>query len=220
MVTWLQTFVRSSVGKKACMAISGLLLVGFLVAHLAGNLTLFLPDDGAAFDAYAQKLHDLGPLLYVAEVGLLALFVVHIAFAAWTTIGNRKARTSRYAVQPDHGERTVASSTMPITGLIVLLFLIVHLIHFRLDERFEQGPFDLVEGTLAGPIAALIYIVGVLALTLHLTHAIGSALQTLGVNHPRWSPLLRRAGVGLALILGLGFLSIPIYALIAWGGSN
>lgn len=219
MVAWVEPFLQSSIGKKVSMAVTGLALVGFLVAHLAGNLLLFKPDDGAAFDAYAQQLHDLGPLLYVAEVGLLGLFGLHIAFAVWTTIGNRKARESRYAIAPDHGERSLASSSMPITGVIVLLFLIVHMFHFRLDGRFKDGPFELVASTLSSPLAALIYIAGVLALTLHLSHAIGSAFQTLGMNHPRWTPLLRRAGVTVALVLGLGFLSIPIYALVAWGGA-
>lgn len=220
MVTWLPRFLRSSVGKKASMAITGLLLVGFLVGHLGGNLLLYKPDGGQAFDAYAHKLHSLGPLLYAAEIGLIALFGVHIAFALWTTIENRRARRSRYAVPTDHGERTLASSSMPITGLIVLLFLIVHLWHFRLDGRFQDDPSGVVRATLASPFAAVIYIVGVVALTLHLTHAIASALQTLGLNHPRWNPLLRRGGVALGIALGLGFLSIPIYGLITWGAST
>jgi succinate dehydrogenase / fumarate reductase, cytochrome b subunit len=202
------------------MAVTGLLLTGFLVTHLAGNLTLFADSDGARFTAYAEGLAALGPLVWAAEAGLLALFLLHIGFAAQTVIDNRRARPRRYAVEASRGRKTFASSTMWITGAIVLLFLIVHIWHFRLDSAFRGSPAGVVKSTLASPVAAGIYLVGIAALTLHLSHAIQSALQTFGLNHPRWDSVRRRASLTLALVLGVGFAAFPIYALIAWGDAS
>ena len=226
MVSWLGRLFASSIGKKVAMALTGLLLVGFLVAHLAGNLLLFKDDGGAAFEAYAQKLHDLGPVLIVLELGLVALFAVHIGFAVRTILDNRRARGgsgSKYAVSASHGAKTLASATMPISGAIVLGFLIVHLVNFRFDEAFKErftgdlhgeGSAAIVMDLLAEPLLALVYLVGVAALALHLTHGIKSAFQTLGANHPHLDAWLRPAAVALAVVLGLGFASLPILALL------
>ncbi|MEO0649220.1 MAG: succinate dehydrogenase cytochrome b subunit [Planctomycetota bacterium] len=230
MQRWLQTLFNSSIGKKVSMAITGLLLVGFLVAHLIGNLLLYKGDGGAAFDAYAQKLHDLGPLLLVAEFGLVALFGGHIAMGLRTWMENRKARPGRYAVDAAHGGKSFASATMIWSGLTVFVFLVVHLINFRFDGRFKEGLAErkaladpvteeltgaagFVGESIASPLIGVLYLVGVVALTLHLSHAISSAFQTLGGNHPRWTPLLRKGALGLTALLGLGFLSIPLYFL-------
>lgn len=221
MLTWIGRFLSSSIGKKTTMALTGLLLVGFLIAHLAGNLLLY--KDAEAFEAYAAKLHDLGPFLYVLEFGLLALFVGHIAMAIRTIVDNRRARHSKYAVQADRGGKTLASATMPLTGTIVLLFLVWHLIDFRFDGGFKglfadggdgAGAADIVWSTLAGTAHIAVYLLGIAALTLHLTHAIQSAIQTLGLRHPKWTPIVERAGIALAVILGLGFASIPFAAAI------
>ena len=221
MFTWIGRFLTSSIGKKTTMALTGLLLVGFLIAHLAGNLLLY--KDAEAFEAYAKKLHDLGPLLYVLEFGLLALFVGHIAMAVRTIVENRKARHSKYAVQADRGGKTLASATMPLTGTIVLLFLFWHLIDFRFDGGFKglfadggdgAGAADIVWDTLGGTAHMAVYLLGIAALTLHLTHAIQSAVQSLGLRHPKWTPIVERGGLVLAVLIGLGFASIPFAAAI------
>jgi succinate dehydrogenase / fumarate reductase cytochrome b subunit len=222
MFSWIGRYLNSSIGKKTNMAISGLLLVGFLVVHLTGNLLLTAGDEGAKFDGYAQKLHDLGPLLYVAELGLLALFGVHIAFGLRATWENRKARPGKYAVQASHGQKTFASSSMAITGLVVLVFTVLHLLDFRFDSDFKGlfgenrgvGAADYVLAELAEPLHAAIYLVGVLGLTIHLSHAIQSAFQTLGLRHPKLFGPLRVAALGLTIVLGLGFAALPIYALL------
>jgi succinate dehydrogenase / fumarate reductase cytochrome b subunit len=190
--------------------------------HLTGNLLLTAGDEGAKFDGYAQKLHDLGPLLYVAELGLLALFGVHIAFGLRATWENRKARPGKYAVQASHGQKTFASSSMAITGLVVLVFTVLHLLDFRFDSDFKGlfgenrgvGAADYVLAELAEPLHAAIYLVGVLGLTIHLSHAIQSAFQTLGLRHPKLFGPLRVAALGLTIVLGLGFAALPIYALL------
>lgn len=222
MFRWLGSFLASSIGKKALTALTGLLLVGFVLAHLAGNLLLLKGDKGRAFEAYAQKLDDLGPLLIVAELSLVALFGTHIAMALRATLQNRRVRQQPYAHSPGHGGRTFASATMPLTGSFLLLFLVVHLVNFRFDSGFKQrftgelngaGATEQVMASLANPLLAGVYLLAFIALGLHLSHGIQSALQTLGANHPRYTPLLRRGGLILALLLALGFSAISIYAL-------
>jgi succinate dehydrogenase / fumarate reductase cytochrome b subunit len=205
--------LASSIGKKAVMAVSGLLLIGFLVAHLAGNLLIFAGKDGQAFDDYARKLEE-NPLLPVVEVGLFLLFAVHIALALRVTGENRQARRQGYAIRASMGERTLASASMIVTGIVVLIFLIVHIVDFRVGKLYvEDGPVSLaamVRKRLHEPLGAAVYLIGVTALAVHLRHAFRSGLQTLGVNHPRLNPLLVRIGWALAIVLGLGFASFPI----------
>ncbi|MBI5431954.1 MAG: succinate dehydrogenase cytochrome b subunit [Planctomycetes bacterium] len=192
------------------MSVTGLLLIGFLVVHLAGNLQLFSDDTGEHFNAYAEKLKSFGPLLYVAEFGLIALFVAHLALGLRVTFENRAARSQRYALDRDRGARSFASSTMVVTGVIVLVFVIVHLLDFRLREMAPDGLAAMVVRRLSEPAGALIYIVGVGALGIHLSHAFRSAMQTLGLNNTRYDVPIARAGKALAIVLGVGFAIFPL----------
>jgi succinate dehydrogenase / fumarate reductase, cytochrome b subunit len=207
----------SSIGRKGLMAVTGLLLVGFLFGHLAGNLTLFSDDDGAAFGGYAQALHDLGPLLWVAEIGLLALFLLHIALGLQVSLANREARRAAYRHRANHGGRTVGSGTMPITGILVGIFLVIHLIDFRFAVETPADLAGMVRTRLSQTLGALIYIGGTIALGIHLSHGFASAFQTLGVNHPKYNNAIRVAGYIVTAILTLGFLSFPLYH---WLGGN
>ena len=130
--------LNSTVGKKYLMAMTGIALVGFLVAHLAGNLLLYLPD-GSLFNQYAYGLEKLGPLLYVAELGLLGLFVVHILIGVGVTLANKAARPTAYAVSKSKGEPSKAgfsSGYMIVTGSVLGIFLVLHLIHFKFGESY------------------------------------------------------------------------------------
>ena len=118
MLSQVARFVSSSIGKKVLMALSGLALIGFLVAHVAGNLTLYADEEGAAFNAYAEQLEATQPLLFALEVGLLATFVVHIALAFAVTRRNQEARRRGYRVRSSFGRRTFASSSMVVTGVV------------------------------------------------------------------------------------------------------
>ena len=109
MPSWLARFLSSSLGKKSLMALTGLALIGFLILHLAGNLSLYADDDGTAFNAYAQELESFGPLLWVAEAGLLALFVVHIGLALKVSREGREARGIGYRVRANMGKKTVSA---------------------------------------------------------------------------------------------------------------
>ena len=218
MLSWTGRFLTSSIGKKTFMALTGLGLVGFLVVHLAGNLTLYASNE--AFNAYAETLESYGILLNIAEVGLLGLFAVHIAVALRLSNENKNARPTAYQVRNSMGRKSIGSSSMLITGLIIGAFVVIHVIDFRIAKL--TGDIDdlalAVRERLGSPVGASIYLVGIIALGVHLSHAIQSAFQTLGGNHPKWSPILQGAARGLAAILTLGFASFPVILLL--GGSN
>jgi succinate dehydrogenase / fumarate reductase cytochrome b subunit len=218
MLSWFTRTANSSIGKKALMSLTGLLLIGFLVAHLAGNLTFYADSDGTAFNDYAHLLES-NPLLPVAELGLIVLFLGHIVMGIRVTAENRQAREQRYAVKAVHGGRTAGSRTMILTGITILVFLVVHLLHFRLVKTHDSNLAEMVRVELSKPLGAGVYVVGLVALGIHLSHAFKSALQTLGLHHARYTPLLEKVGVGLAALLTLGFLSFPIYVFFFGGNA-
>lgn len=192
------------------MACSGLLLVGFLLSHVGGNALLLAQDDGASYDEYAQRLRDLGPLLWVARIGLTTLFVVHISLGIYLAVQNRRARGSRYQRPTQWNQRTLSSGSMLLTGLAVFFFLLAHLSHFSFDSRFAEEGASFVRQVLARGSSVLLYSAGTVFLWVHLWHALPSALQSLGLSHPRWSVLTRTLGRGLASLIGLLFLVITV----------
>jgi len=209
MLNRLRTFLSSSIGQKSLMALTGIALVGFLVAHLAGNLLLFADDE--KFNAYAVALESQGALLYVAEIGLAALFVVHIALALRTASRNREARQSRYAIRRTMGRATAGSRTMLVTGVIIGVFLVVHLLDFRLSpEKNAEHLAAMVRERLDEPSGIALYVVGVAAVGLHVSHAFRSALHTLGLHHPRYVTPIRNVSIALALVFFVGFASFPV----------
>jgi len=209
MLQRLGAFLRSSIGRKFVMSLTGAALIFFVLVHLLGNLTLYADGDGDAFNAYAHLL-EKNPLLPLAEIGLTALFVVHIGLGIRTALDNREARPVRYKDLESHGNRTLASTTMIVTGLLVLVFLVVHLIDFRFAQRHADGLAYMVVQRLAGPLGAVVYLVGVVALGVHLWHAGQSIFQTLGLYHPRYRPLVVKAGWVVAVLVGLGFATFPV----------
>ncbi|HIF40052.1 MAG TPA: succinate dehydrogenase cytochrome b subunit [Planctomycetes bacterium] len=221
MPSWIGRFLSSSVGKKTVMAVTGLSLVGFLVAHLLGNFSLYTGGI-EGFNEYAAKLEDLGGLLMAAEVVLFAVFVIHVSLALRIVRENRLARDEAYRVRATMGNSTRASRSMAITGLVVLLFLIVHIIDFRVPTLV--GDMDnlgaAVVERLGSPVGATVYLIGILALGLHLRHAIQSAFQSLGIQHPQWTPILRVGALALAAALAIGFASFPIYCLLSQGAAS
>ncbi len=205
----LGSFLRSSIGRKFLMSLTGAALMVFVLVHLLGNLTLFADSSGAAFDQYAHVLES-NPLLPVAEIGLVVLFVVHLALGIRLALDNRDARPARYKALEAHGKRSLASLTMPVTGVLVLVFVIVHLLDFRLAERDPEGLAAMVVARLQTPLAALVYVVGVVALGVHLWHAFQSAFQSLGLFHPRYRDPVRNAGRAFAVLVAVGFVAFPV----------
>lgn len=212
MCHWCRLF-NASIGKKVLVAVAGLLLCGFLVTHLAGNLLLFVSE--GTFNNYAKTLESQ-PLLPLAEALLALIFFVHIAWSLKVRWENKKARPVGYAVERAKGGRTPGSRTMTYTAVLVLLFLIVHIKTFKFGED-EAGLYHLIMTAFKNPLYAGFYVVAMLGLMLHLSHGFQSAFQTLGLNHPRYTPLIKKAGLLFALVIAGGFMVIPIWAFVRGG---
>lgn len=206
---WLIKTVGTSVGKKLLMALTGLSFCGFLAAHLAGNLTLYGGAD--MFNSYAAHLHSLGPLLTIAELGLLALFLVHIFIGVVLFLQNLKARPQRYAVNASAGGRTLGSRTMPYTGVAILLFIIYHLMNFHFVDKSDTTIYAIVSGTFASPAHMILYIAAMIVVAVHVSHGFWSLFQTFGANHPKYMPAIQVIGTLFAVAVGVGFGFIPVY---------
>lgn len=218
-LAWLLRLFSSSIGRKLVMGVTGLGLSGFLVVHLAGNL--FLYQGKEAFDGYAHKLHEQ-EWLPIAEAGLFGLFLLHIVLAFVTTFENRRARTQRYAVtQSKRDDRTFPSGAPPsswmfVSGALVLGFLILHIIDMKLQLRTdvkyagEHEAFLNTFAVLSNPISRVVYALGTLVLGVHLSHGVSSAFQSLGLTHPKYTPLVKFGGWLFAVVIAAGFCSLPL----------
>lgn len=203
---------RSSIGKKAIMAASGMSLAIFLLFHLLGNATIFWGRD--SFTAYANHLQGLGPLLPLLEIGLLLLFLLHIALGLHLTWANRQARPQRYALYHSRAGRGWGARTMPYSGVAILTFLLLHLFNFRF--AFSAEPLaGLVKNTLTRPGVALFYLLAMALLSLHTSHGFWSLGQTLGLNHPKYNRFLLGTARLASLLAGGIFALIPLLALFS-----
>jgi succinate dehydrogenase / fumarate reductase cytochrome b subunit len=209
---WIGSLYRSSVGKKSIMAASGLLLSLFLLTHLIGNSVSFLGRE--AFNAYAAKLHSVGNLIYIFETGLLTLFLIHIITGVILYLENLQARPSRYSVNSSEGGRSWGSRTMPYTGAIIFVFIIVHLLNFHFTDK-SVPVADLVRELLSRPPLAFFYIVSLLAVALHLSHGAWSLFQSMGFNHDKYNRLLLKGALIFSILVGAVFILIPVLALVS-----
>ena len=208
--------VASSVARKVVMGLTGLLLVAFLVEHLHGNLKLLEDSSGDSFDAYVSFLQGFGALLSIAELGLASLFLAHVYLAFRLTYENFQARDRRYIVRRHRGSATIGSLSMFYTGAFILGYLLKHLSDFRFQPAFFDDPDTLVKATLSQPGHAAVYFLAAIVLGVHLSHGFRSALQSLGINHPRWNAALSLAGRIVAILFAAGFAAFPIYFLLFW----
>ena len=210
----------SSVGKKVITGITGFSLMGFIVVHLVGNLTIYLGP--SAFNHYAHFLESLlhGFFIYIFEAGLILIFVLHIVtgvYVAW--IDKRRARTEGYKNSRNAGgasRKTLASSTMIYTGVLLLVFIIGHvwLFKFGPHEILPDGIKNIYKTVAIAfkNIGYVIwYVVMMILLGTHLWHGFWSAFQSMGWTHARWLPVLTRVGHVFAVIMAIGFLLLPIY---------
>ncbi len=204
-MSWFIRFCTSSVGKKYIMAVTGLMLVSFLFVHAVGNSSIFLGRD--AFISYAHHLHSLGPLVPLAEITLLSIFLLHVSFAVSLFWQNWQARSDRYAVTRSAGGRTWGSRTMPYSGVVVLLFILIHLLNVRFIEH-SQPVADTVRIVLGNPLLLILYIIGICGITLHISHGIWSLLQSLGMNHPRYENLISMFNYFTSVLLAFLFFAV------------
>ena len=218
MLQRLLRVLDSSVGYKIIIAATGVALIGFVVAHMLGNLQIFFGAD--ALNGYAKKLKDLGSLLWVARIGLIIAFVVHIAATIRLTIKNKQVAGSKY-VGRRYQASSAASRSMIWTGLAVLLFVAFHLAHFTFgwvqpaayDSVDGEGRHDVYAMVVAGFenwLIALLYIVALVMLAMHLSHATFSLLRTLGGRIGNESTWARRVALATSLFIILGFIAVPV----------
>jgi len=208
-MNWIITTITSSIGKKLLMAITGLCFCIFLTAHLAGNLTLYAGQE--SFNSYAEHLHSLGPLITVAEMGLLLFGIIHILTGIILFYQNFTARPEKYALKKSAGGRTLGSSTMPYTGLIIIAFVILHLINFHFIDKTDTTIFQIVANAFSKTAYIIIYVFAMMVVALHVSHGLWSAFQTIGANHPKYMPFIRKAGIAFSILIGIGFGFIPVF---------
>jgi len=228
-----QSLLWSSVAKKFINAVTGLGLSIFIVIHLLGNLAL-LTGDAEAFNAYSHFLLSTGVLIYLAEAGLVAFFLFHIITALTVWWSKQKARPQSYqktAAAGDPSKKTISSRTMIYTGIILLVFTVLHLITFKYGPGMDDGYVMVIDGVamrdlyrltvevFAKPGYVIWYVAAMALMGFHLRHGFWSAYQSLGVNHPRWTPIIYAIALLFAIVMAVGFLVIPIVIYFRGGAS-
>jgi succinate dehydrogenase / fumarate reductase cytochrome b subunit len=220
-MNWFVSFYKSSLGKKAAMAVSGLVLFGFVLGHMVGNLKAFLGEE--ALNHYAEWLREVGEpflphgvFLWIARLVLLASVGIHILAATQLTLQNWRARPESYRLRK-RVQLDYASRTMRWSGVIVGLYVIYHLMHFtwgNVHRDFIPGDvYHNVVTAFQSPLIAGVYVLANLLLGLHLYHGLWSLFQSLGWNHPRYNSWRRTFAVAFAVIVTAGFISVPLAVL-------
>jgi succinate dehydrogenase / fumarate reductase cytochrome b subunit len=218
---WVLTLYRSTIGKKAIMAVTGLLLVGFVIAHMAGNLQVFIGPK--KMNDYAAFLQSLGELLWIARLGLLAALILHVLMAWQLTQIKNAARPVGYA-RREPQVSTLASRSMRWGGVLLLVFIVFHILHFTTGTVFPVASTpdamypawshaDVYGNVIAAfrtPWVVAVYVVAMLFLLLHLFHGAWSSVRTLGLATPSRHPLQRRVATVIAVVVWLGFSVVPI----------
>lgn len=213
-MNWVVRTLSTSVGKKQLMAVTGFLFLAFLAVHLLGNLSIYRGKE--AFVAYAEGLHRLGGLLVLAELGLALCLVIHVAIGTVLFFENRRARPIKYEVDRSGGGRTLSSVTMPYTGLLILVFLAVHLAAFshHVVDQTERTVFVIAREIFSSWPWFAFYLFSMVVVALHVRHGLWSAFQTIGANHPKYMPFIEKFSLIFAIVVGVGFGSIPFVILL------
>ncbi len=235
-MTFKQLFT-SSIGKKFSMGLTGLFLITFLIVHCGINAMIFFNDGGQTFNHWG---HFMGSNLIIRtmELGLFLFLIIHIVQGLILWKQNNQARPVKYAVQNSSSNSKWYSRSMGLLGTLILLFLILHLYHFWLPSRFGgMANITLLEPTTLSDYAneeahnlykqmqiifsnnllvVVVYVLGVFSLCWHLLHGFQSAWQTFGVNHKKYTPILKAIGVGYSVIICLLFASMPVAFYLGW----
>ncbi|MBF0500480.1 MAG: succinate dehydrogenase cytochrome b subunit [Candidatus Riflebacteria bacterium] len=215
----LQQYFQSSIGKKQIVALTGLMLIGFILGHLAGNLLIFKGPE--ALNAYAHKLASMRPAMYGVELALAGTFLLHICLTVYLFFYNNEARPIAYGYyQPT--DRSISTRLMPYTGTLLAAFVIWHLLDFTFSD--QTGTLSLVGKESLGLYGVVVnafkiqwhsglYILAMCAIGFHLTHGFQSFMQSLGLNHPKYTPVIKIISVFLGLAVAAIFSSIPLYVM-------
>ena len=207
----------SSVGTKLLMGLTGVALFLYMLLHLAGNALIFAGQD--VFNEYSHALIS-NPLIVPIELGLLAIFVIHIYKAVRMWMANQAARPVGYGRKAPAGHtsrKSVASSTMIWSGLAIMVFVVIHVKQFKFGSWYQVTDStvrDLYRTEIEvfqNPLWVAVYVIATLLVGLHLRHGIASAFQSLGLDHPLYTRRLTAIGIGLALLIGVGLAAIPVW---------
>lgn len=217
----LGRFYRSTIGKKIVMALTGLILVGFVIAHMSGNLLAFAGAE--AINGYAAKLRTIPAALWGLRIVLLIAVILHVVSAAQLTRQMRRARPVGYHGR-DPQVSTWGARTIRVGGFLLLAFIIYHLLHFTTGDAHPSFVPGDVYGNLSrafrSPLIGTIYLVAMLALSLHLYHGVASVVQTLGITHAALSPRRKALAMILALGVSIGFALVPLAFMSGWIGGR
>ena len=223
---WLTNALKSSLGRKLVMALTGLFLVLFLVGHLLGNMLLFADDSGQAFNEYARFMTTT-PTIQVLSLITYASIIIHVVYSIILTRKNRSARPIGYAVNAASANSLWTSRNMGILGTIVLIFLVIHMKSFWYQMKFGEMPMVNYDG--AGEFKDLysivaqaftqwwyvaLYVVAMFGLAFHLSHGFKSAFQTLGLTHKKYTPLIESVGFWFAIVVPTLFALMPVVMFI------
>ncbi len=232
-MSWINTLLTSSIGRKLVMSVTGLFLIMFLIVHCVINSMIFFNDGGETFNRAA---HFMGSniLIRTMEIVLFAGFFVHIIQAYMLTAQNRKARPIGYAVSNPSANSKWYSRSMTLLGTLILLFLVLHISHFwapsrlggnlgiehlnevNLGDKEVLNLFEEMVITFQSPFVLVVYLLGVISLCWHLVHGFQSAFQTLGVNHKKYTPVLKSIGICFSIVVCIVFAMMPISIFAGW----
>lgn len=209
-------FLQSSIGKKFLMGLTGLFLISFLVVHCFINALIFVNDGGETFNKGAEFM-GTNWLIRTMEIVLFAGIILHIVQALILTLENRKARPIQYAHVDGGANSKWYSRWMGLLGTLILMFLIIHLKHFWVVSRFtdhitsgEETLFDEMKEVFESPLVVALYCLSMISLGYHLLHGFQSAFQTLGLNHKKYTPLIKKTGIVFSIVLPLIFAAMPL----------
>lgn len=209
------TLHDTTIGKKVVMAVTGLVLYGFVIAHMLGNLQVFMGPE--QLNGYAKKLHDLGPLLYAARAVILVALVLHVAMVVQLVSRTAAARPIGYRLKKNQ-VTTYAALTMKLGGVVLMLFIVYHLAHFTfpglsMTAGHKHSPTDVYANVVNGfrvPWVTAIYVLAQLCLGLHLYHGAFSLFQTLGLSHPRYVEKARFVAQTLGIAVAAANIAMPV----------
>lgn len=220
-MNWKHAFT-SSIGKKLVMGFTGIFLILFLLVHCYINALVFLPNGKEQYEAAA---HFMGSnfLVRTLEIGLFVFFFLHIIQGIMLTIQNKAKRPVNYKVLPGSKNASWYSRSMGLLGSLILIFLVIHMSHFWVPNRYEQtfgsGEIDLyakMQMIFQSGIVVIVYVIGCIALAWHLAHGFWSAFQTIGLSTPKYTPIIKVLGYGFSIVIPLIFIAMPISFYMGW----
>ena len=210
------SFYDAQVGQKAVVAVTGIILFGFVLVHMIGNMQVYLPpgpDGTYAIDHYGELLHSKPALLWVARLVLLGCVLLHVTFSVLLWFASKAALPVGYR-KKDNSNSSYASRTMILSGPIIAAFVVYHLLHFTTgqahpDFKFLSVRHNVITG-FQQPLASGFYILANILLAIHLSHGLWSMFQSLGINHPRYNALVKNFAALFSTVIAVGNVSIPV----------